>query len=139
MPSPSTDSRLREDGPIAQPCRAGARTCRYHWLAKPIDSLTAGNSTGLDSFATLKDKPHVAMEARPGPFLGMLHVPKPMADVGWRMSDVPGAMSEAVHHGTTATVANCRKCSSKENACLIPRRSITTRLVQSVKLQRLSW
>ena len=27
------------------PCRAGARTSRYHWLAQPIHSLIAGNAS----------------------------------------------------------------------------------------------
>ncbi len=43
-----------------------------------------------------------------------------------------------IHHGTTATFPNWRKCTSNATSVVMPSRSITTRLTQSVKLQSLS-
>ncbi len=57
---------------------------------------------------------------------------------------VPAIFSSAVvsvaqvSSGTTTPIPNCRKCSSKAKAVVMPKRSMMTRLVQSVKLQPLS-
>ena len=55
---------------------------------------------------------------------------------------LPGLVDSHTHVGTpyrpTLTEPNCRKCRSNANAVVIPSRSITTFLEQSVKLQSLS-